>query len=101
MCPEYGQGFRDKSNLTLHQKAHSGQNLCVCVECGCDSGLSQLSLHTRGHAQERSLTSAGEIGEGLGINLFSLLIKGHIQEGSLLCAENVVKAFEDTLWGKG
>ena len=101
MCPGYGQGFRDKSNLTLHQKTHSGENLHVCVECGCSLGLSQLSLHTRGHAWEKSLRSAGKVGEDLGISLLSLLIRGHIQERRLLCAKNVIKAFENTLWGKG
>ena len=85
MCPEYGQGFRDKSNLTLHQKTHSGENPDVCVVCGCSLGLSQLSLHTRGHAWEKSLTSAGKVSEDLGISLLSLLIRGHIQEGRLLC----------------
>ena len=85
MWPEYGQGFRDKPNLTLHQKTHSGENLDVCLECGCSLGLSQLSLHTRGHAGEKSLTSTGKVGEDLGISLLSLLIRGHIQEGRLLC----------------
>uniref|UniRef100_A0A8C9BX49 Uncharacterized protein n=1 Tax=Phocoena sinus TaxID=42100 RepID=A0A8C9BX49_PHOSS len=34
VCLECGQGVSDKSNLTTHQRTHSGEKRYMCQECG-------------------------------------------------------------------
>ncbi|XP_069758214.1 zinc finger protein 500-like isoform X2 [Narcine bancroftii] len=63
-CPDCGKGFSGRSNLLSHQKIHSSERPFVCPECG--KGFiqsSHLLTHQRVHTGERPFVCT-ECGKG-------------------------------------
>ncbi|XP_073450605.1 uncharacterized protein [Aquarana catesbeiana] len=53
LCPECGQGFKEKSNLQRHMRVHTGVSF-PCKECGkCFSRSDRLTEHLRNHTGEQ------------------------------------------------
>ncbi|XP_057354379.1 zinc finger protein 169 isoform X2 [Manis pentadactyla] len=88
VCPECGRGFCQRSDLTKHQRTHSGEKPYSCGECG--QGFRQkiaLILHQRTHLEETSFVCP-ECGRGF-CQKASLLQpwSSHSGERPFLCPE--------------
>ena len=59
---ECGQGSKDRSRLTTHERTHTGEKTSVCGECGRTfSDKSVLITHERTHTGEKPYV-CGECG---------------------------------------